>query len=103
MAREEAAELSAKLDALAAGMKLLLLPRDPLDDKSIMLEIRAGACPPRGRRRFRRLFAFFPHFFRIFGAIFGAPLARSRPSRARAPPLPKQAPAATRRPSGRAT
>ncbi|MGR3278089.1 peptide chain release factor 1 [Acaryochloris marina NIES-2412] len=43
MAAMEAAELSEKLDSLENHLKVLLLPRDPNDEKNIMLEIRAGA------------------------------------------------------------
>ncbi|MCU0566470.1 MAG: peptide chain release factor 1 [Oculatellaceae cyanobacterium Prado106] len=42
MATMEVEELSAKLDQLEQQLKVLLLPRDPNDDKNIMLEIRAG-------------------------------------------------------------
>jgi peptide chain release factor 1 len=42
MAREEAARLTAERDALVERMKILLLPKDPNDDKNIVLEIRGG-------------------------------------------------------------
>jgi peptide chain release factor 1 len=42
MARDEAARLSAEQVQLAERMKLLLLPKDPNDEKNILLEIRAG-------------------------------------------------------------
>ncbi|KAK9788129.1 hypothetical protein WJX73_000440 [Symbiochloris irregularis] len=42
MAREEVALLNKRLEELEAQAKVLLLPRDPLDDKNIMLEVRAG-------------------------------------------------------------
>jgi peptide chain release factor 1 len=42
MAALEVEELQTKLDALETRLKILLLPRDPNDDKNIMLEIRAG-------------------------------------------------------------
>ena len=42
MAALEVEELEAKLEHLEARLKVLLLPRDPNDDKNIMLEIRAG-------------------------------------------------------------
>jgi len=42
MAVQEVHELEAKLEQLEIQLKLMLLPRDPLDDKNIMLEIRAG-------------------------------------------------------------
>lgn len=43
MAALEVAELDERLATLEARLKVLLLPRDPNDDKNIMLEIRAGA------------------------------------------------------------
>ena len=43
MAKEELSELEAKLPAIEQELKLLLLPRDPADDKNVILEIRAGA------------------------------------------------------------
>ncbi len=42
MAALEVEELEEKLEQLENRLKILLLPRDPNDDKNIMLEIRAG-------------------------------------------------------------
>lgn len=42
MAALEVEEIEAKLEHLEKRLKILLLPRDPNDDKNIMLEIRAG-------------------------------------------------------------
>ena len=42
MAELEVAELAEKVPGLEERLKVLLLPRDPMDDKNIMLEIRAG-------------------------------------------------------------
>jgi peptide chain release factor 1 len=42
MAREEAAALGTEMSELEDKMTLALLPTDPLDEKNIMLEIRAG-------------------------------------------------------------
>ena len=42
MAALEVGELEEKLEQLENRLKILLLPRDPNDDKNIMLEIRAG-------------------------------------------------------------
>ncbi len=42
MAGAEVAELEEQVDKLVERLKVLLLPRDPNDDKNIMLEIRAG-------------------------------------------------------------
>jgi peptide chain release factor 1 len=43
MAREEVARLSEEQERLAGEIRLLLLPKDPNDEKSILIEIRAGA------------------------------------------------------------
>jgi len=42
LAQEELKGLTAKRDVLIADLKLLLVPRDPNDDKNVVLEIRAG-------------------------------------------------------------
>ncbi len=42
IAASEVQELEARLEQLEIRLKMLLLPRDPNDDKNIMLEIRAG-------------------------------------------------------------
>lgn len=42
MAALEVEQLESKLEELETRLKILLLPRDPNDDKNIMLEIRAG-------------------------------------------------------------
>lgn len=42
MAQEEVAALEARLAGEEASLKILLLPRDPNDEKNVILEIRAG-------------------------------------------------------------
>jgi peptide chain release factor 1 len=42
MARSEIKEIEEKLDELENQIKILLLPKDPNDDRNCMLEIRAG-------------------------------------------------------------
>jgi len=42
MARDEIEQCQERMRQLEEEMKILLLPRDPLDEKNIMLEIRAG-------------------------------------------------------------
>ncbi len=42
LAQEELKSLVARRDALLADLKVLLIPRDPNDEKNIVLEIRAG-------------------------------------------------------------
>jgi peptide chain release factor 1 len=42
LAREELKSLVARRDALLAELKILLIPKDPNDEKDVVLEIRAG-------------------------------------------------------------
>src|SRR5438093_7578364 len=42
MAREELQELQSRRDRLASELRALLLPRDPNDERNVILEIRAG-------------------------------------------------------------
>jgi peptide chain release factor 1 len=42
LAKEELKSLVARRDALVGEMKILLIPKDPNDEKNVMLEIRAG-------------------------------------------------------------
>lgn len=43
MAKEEVSEYEKVIPDLEAKLKVLLLPKDPLDNKNVMVEIRAGA------------------------------------------------------------
>ncbi len=43
MAKEEVSEIEKILPDLEAKLKILLLPKDPLDERNVMIEIRAGA------------------------------------------------------------
>ena len=54
LAREEVAAQSQLLEDLARQLKVLLLPRDPLDERNIMLEVRrlvfsAACCHQHGK------------------------------------------------------
>src|SRR5579872_6541942 len=42
LAQEEVKSLAARRDALLADLKILLVPKDPNDEKNVVLEIRAG-------------------------------------------------------------
>jgi peptide chain release factor 1 len=42
MAAEELADLEPKLEAAEAALKIMLLPKDPNDEKNVIVEIRAG-------------------------------------------------------------
>ena len=43
MAKEELSDAKARIEELEHTMKILLLPKDPNDDKNVIVEIRAGA------------------------------------------------------------
>ncbi len=43
MAKEEVSEFESQIPELEEKLRLLLLPKDPLDDKNCMVELRAGA------------------------------------------------------------
>jgi peptide chain release factor 1 len=43
LAEQEVTRLEAEMDRLYERMRLLLLPRDPADEKNVIMEIRAGA------------------------------------------------------------
>jgi protein subunit release factor A len=45
MAGEEVDRLTAEKERLEEELKILLIPKDPLDDKNVILEIRAGTAP----------------------------------------------------------
>lgn len=42
IAKEELSELEDKLEALSRELQILLIPKDPNDDKNVILEVRAG-------------------------------------------------------------
>ena len=42
LAKEELSELETKRKELEAAIKIFLLPKDPNDEKNVLLEIRAG-------------------------------------------------------------
>lgn len=43
MAKEELSEIESQIPEMEERLKILLLPKDPLDEKNVMVEIRAGA------------------------------------------------------------
>ena len=43
LAREELAESKARLEEIENELKILLIPKDPMDDKNVIVEIRVGA------------------------------------------------------------
>lgn len=60
--REEIKELEAAIPALEDQLKILLIPKDPNDDKNIILEIRAGAGGDEASLFADELFRGYGHF-----------------------------------------
>ncbi|MBK9324723.1 MAG: peptide chain release factor 1 [Bdellovibrionaceae bacterium] len=60
--REELKELEADVPALEARLKILLIPKDPNDDKNIILEIRAGAGGDEASLFADELFRAYAHY-----------------------------------------
>jgi peptide chain release factor 1 len=65
--REELKELEADIPRLEQELKLLLIPKDPNDDKNIILEIRAGAGGDEASLFADELFRGYMHFASTLG------------------------------------
>jgi len=62
MAKEELADAKKRQEELEGEMKILLLPKDPNDDKNIVLEIRAGAGGEEAALFAAELFRMYQHY-----------------------------------------
>lgn len=62
MAREEVAELEKKRDAFVDEIRVLLLPKDPHDEKNVILEIRAGTGGEEAALFARQIFRLYNRF-----------------------------------------
>lgn len=62
MAKEELADARKRQSQLEEELKILLLPKDPNDDKNIVLEIRAGAGGEEAALFAAELFRMYQHF-----------------------------------------
>ncbi|QDK43721.1 peptide chain release factor 1 [Bdellovibrio sp. ZAP7] len=60
--REEVKELEAALPILEAELKIALIPKDPNDDKNIILEIRAGAGGDEASLFAEEMFRGYTHY-----------------------------------------
>lgn len=58
MAKEELNDAKARIEELEHTMKILLLPKDPNDDKNVIVEIRAGAGGDEAALFCRRAFPY---------------------------------------------
>lgn len=62
LAKEELASSKKREEELADALKILLLPKDPNDDKNIMLEIRAGAGGDEAALFAAELYRMYVHY-----------------------------------------
>lgn len=62
MAKEELNEAKARIEELERTMKILLLPKDPNDDKNVIVEIRAGAGGDEAALFAAELFRMYTHY-----------------------------------------
>ncbi len=60
--KEELQEAQAREERLTHGLKILLLPKDPNDDRNIMLEIRAGAGGDEAAFFAQELYRMYVHY-----------------------------------------
>jgi peptide chain release factor 1 len=69
LAREESETLRIELDHLEEEMKLILLPRDPMDNKDIVMEIRAGTGGEEAALFVSDLYRMYTHYAEMKGWI----------------------------------
>ena len=62
LVKEDIQQLSTNVEEIEKQLKLLLLPKDPKDDKNIILEIRAGAGGDEASLFAEQLFSAYSHY-----------------------------------------
>ncbi|MDC0255936.1 peptide chain release factor 1 [Bacteriovoracales bacterium] len=67
MAKEELSELEKGFPGLKEELSLLLIPKDPLDDKNVMIEIRAGAGGDEASIFVADVFRMYQNYLRDLG------------------------------------
>jgi peptide chain release factor 1 len=67
MARDEVRDLEAAIEKLSDQLKIALIPKDPNDDKNIILEIRAGAGGDEASLFAQELFRGYMHYATTLG------------------------------------
>lgn len=67
MAKEEMAGLEKRVEQLEDQLKILLLPKDPNDEKNIIMEIRAGAGGDEASLFAQELFRAYSHYASSLG------------------------------------
>ncbi len=64
MAKEELADAKKRIEEMEQQLKILLLPKDPNDDKNVMVEIRAGAAGDEAALFASELYRMYVHLRR---------------------------------------
>ena len=64
MAKEEFATLENSIGKLKSELQIILLPKDPLDDKNVMVEIRAGAGGDEASLFVSDVYRMYQNYFR---------------------------------------
>jgi peptide chain release factor 1 len=64
MAKLELSELEAVIPGMEEKLKLLLLPKDPLDDRNVIMEMRAGAGGDEASIFVADMFRLYQNYFR---------------------------------------
>ena len=67
MAKEELSELEEQIPGMEEELKILLLPKDPLDGKNVMMEIRAGAGGDEASIFVADIYRMYTNYFRDLG------------------------------------
>lgn len=62
MAKEELSDAKSRIEKLEQELKILLLPKDPNDDKNVIVEIRAGAGGDEAALFASELYRMYVHF-----------------------------------------
>ena len=62
MAKEELADAKKRIEEMEQQLKILLLPKDPNDDKNVMVDIRAGAGGDEAALFASELYRMYVHF-----------------------------------------
>ena len=67
MAKEEVSEIESMIPDLEDELKILLLPKDPLDGKNVMMEIRAGAGGDEASIFVADVYRMYTNYFKEIG------------------------------------
>jgi peptide chain release factor 1 len=67
MAKEEVGRIESEIPVQEEKLKILLLPKDPLDDRNVMMEIRAGAGGDEASIFVGDVYRMYQNFFRRLG------------------------------------